>query len=269
MSKIAKALKRAQEERVDGAGQQAASTPPAGETQLVGEEAQKPEYRRTQVQETTDLHMERNRLLTDGSAQHIRDAFNVLRAKLLQNTRKERFNTIMVTSPRRQEGKTIVATNLAMAIARDARQTALLVDINLRWPGVAQTLGVCRDQQAGIEDYLIGQMELPELMVNPGIEKLVVLPACQATTESADLISSPRMHKMVRECKNRYPDRYVIFDCPHVLDMPDALVFSTYVDGVILVVEEGKTSQADIRASIDMLGDANIIGVVLNKHVTQ
>ena len=121
----------------------------------------------------------------------------------------------------------------------------------------------------GLEDYLIGQVELPELMVNPGIEKLVVLPACQATSESADLISSPRMQQMVRESKSRYPDRYVIFDCPHVLDMPDALVFSTYVDGVILVVEEGRTSQADIRAAMDMLSDANIIGVVLNKHVTQ
>ena len=269
MSKIAKALKKAQEERVDGIRPQDIVASQTDDAHKAGEETQKPKYNRTQVQETTALHMERNRLLTHGSAQHIRDAFNVLRAKLLQNTRKERLNTLMVTSPRRQEGKTIVATNLAMSIARDARQTALLVDTNLRWPGVAQTLGVCRDQQMGLEDYLVGQVELPELMVNPGIEKLVVLPACQATSESADLISSPRMQQMVRESKSRYPDRYVIFDCPHVLDMPDALVFSTYVDGVILVVEEGRTTQADIRAAMDMLSDANIIGVVLNKHVTQ
>ena len=269
MSKIAKALKKAQEERVDTGGAQGAQAQAGSTSSDGGGATRKPEYRHTQVQETTDVHMERNRLLTDGSAQHIRDAFNVLRANLLHTTRKERLNTIMVTSPRRGEGKTIVATNLAMAIARDARQTALLVDTNLRAPGIAKTMGVCRDQQTGLEDYLIGQMELPELMVNPGIDKLVVLPACQATVESADLISSPRMQQMVRECKNRYPDRYVIFDCSHVLDMPDALVFSTYVDGVILVVEEGRTSQADIRATLDMLGNATILGVVLNKHVTQ
>lgn len=174
----------------------------------------------------------------------------------------------MVTSPRRQEGKTIVATNLAMSISRDARQTALLVDTNLRWPSIAKTMGVCKDEEGGLEDYLIGQVELPELMVNPGIEKLVILPACQATTESADLISSPRMQKMVMEFKHRYPDRYVIFDCPHVLDMPDSLVFSTYVDGVVLVIEEGKTSEADIKASIDMLGEANLIGIIINKLIT-
>ncbi|MBG0789710.1 MAG: AAA family ATPase [Desulfovibrionaceae bacterium] len=269
MSKIEKALKRAREERVEANGTQRRPARTGDAAPQEAAEARKPEYRRTQVQEASDAHMERNRLLTDGSAQHIRDAFNVLRANLLHTTRKERLNTIMVTSPRRGEGKTIVATNLAMAIARDARQTALLVDTNLRWPGIASTLGVCRDQQAGLEDYLIGEMELPELMVNPGIDKLVVLPACQATIESSDLISSPRMQKMVRECKNRYPDRYVIFDCPHVLDMPDALVFSAYVDGIILVVEEGRTSQADIRATLEMLGSANILGVVLNKHVTR
>ncbi|QJB55324.1 AAA family ATPase [Pseudodesulfovibrio sp. zrk46] len=267
MSKIAKALKRAQEERADEAVVHAAIQQPTPDTEEPSSPKAKP--RQTQIQEASDIHMERNRLLTGGSAQHIRDAFNVLRAKLLQMTREKGMNTIMVTSPGRQEGKTIVATNLAMSIARDARQTALLVDTNLRWPGVAQTMGVCKDQDSGLEHYLIGQLELPELLVNPGIDKLVVLPACQATTESADLLSTPRMQKLVQECKNRYPDRYVIFDCPHVLDMPDSLVFSTYVDGIILVVEEGKTSQRDIKAAIEMLGEDKILGVVLNKHITQ
>lgn len=267
MSKIAKALQKAQEERAEAIERAPVASPPAPDDTV--KKADKPSYRQTQVQEASDLHLERNRLLTDGSAQHIRDAFNVLRAKVLHMTREKGMNTIMVTSPRRKEGKTIVATNLAMSLARDARQTALLVDTNLRWPGVAKTIGVCREEEGGLEDYLIGQLELPELLVNPGIEKLVVLPSCQATAESADLLSSPRMQKLVQECKNRYPDRYVIFDCPHVLDMPDSLVFSTYVDGVVLVVEEGKTSQDDIRESIEMLGEANILGVVLNKHITQ
>lgn len=270
MSKIAKALQKAQEERI-GAVTSQPVTPSVVQDTTDSESPQSGprNYKKTQVQEASDIHLERNRLLTDGSSQHVRDAFNVLRAKLLQMTRDKGLNAIMVTSPGRKEGKTIVATNLAMSLARDARQTALLVDTNLRWPGVAQTMGVCREEEGGLEEYLIGQLELPELLVNPGIDKLVVLPACQATTESADLLSSPKMQKLVTECKSRYPDRYVIFDCPHVLDMPDSLVFSTYVDGVILVVEEGKTSQSDIRASIEMLGEANILGIVLNKHIKQ
>ncbi|BCS89126.1 AAA family ATPase [Pseudodesulfovibrio sediminis] len=265
MSKIAKALKKAQVERPEdvhiGTRNRSRSS--------MGKAWEGQSYKNMPVQEAPDGHLEKNRLLTDGSAQHIRDAFNVLRAKLFQNTRNKGLNSIMVTSPRRGEGKTIVAINLAMSIARDARHTALLVDTNLRWPGVAKTLGVCRGGEAGLEDYLVGKVEPSELMVNPGIENLVVLPSCQATSESADLISSFKMQQMVREFKRQSSDRYVVFDCPHLLDMPDSLVFSTYVDGVILVVEEGKTSQADIRASVEMLGEAHIIGVILNKHITQ
>ncbi|CCH50109.1 P-loop NTPase family protein [Pseudodesulfovibrio piezophilus] len=270
MSKIAKALQKAQDERNDILEQVSPSSPSMSSDKEKTEEATvRHNYRMTQIQEADDLHLERNRLLTSGSAQYIRDSFNVLRARILQITRTDGLNSIMVTSPRRKEGKTIVATNLAMSLARDARQTALLVDTNLRWPGVATTMGVCRGQEGGLEEYLIGHLELPELLVNPGIDKLVVLPACRATTESADLLSTPKMQQLVKECKSRYPDRYVIFDCPHIIDMPDSLVFSTYVDGVILVVEEGKTSQEDIRASLEMLSEANILGVVLNKHFSQ
>ena len=70
------------------------------------------------------------------------DAFNVVRTQLLQQTRPKKLNTIMVTSPGRSEGKTTVATNLAITISRDASQTALLVDANLRWPGISCGLGM-------------------------------------------------------------------------------------------------------------------------------
>lgn len=263
MSKIAKALERAEQEKVHVAVAQEN----AAKTEQIAREVNPAQYNQTHVMETDTEHFERNRLLTNESSQHIRDSFNVLRAKVLQMTRGKGHNAIMVTSPRRGEGKSTVATNLAMSLSRDAQQTALLVDANLRWPAIATIMGICRHEEAGLEDYLVEHSALPDILVNPGMEKLVVLPACKATAESADLISSPRMQNLVAECKNRYPDRYVIFDCPHILDMPDSLVFSTYVDGVILVVEEGKTSQADIRASVEMLGEANILGVLLNKHL--
>ena len=267
MSKIAKALKKAQEERggqplAEGLRkpEERASAEPLGGTS-------KPSYKMTQVRESSAEHMELNRILGSGSAQHVLDAFNILRAKILHSTRARNQNAIMVTSPRRGEGKTTVATNLAISIARDARQTALLVDANMRWPAVAKTLGVCEGQEGGLEEVLNGDVELPEVMVNPGIDKLVVLPTCRSVHGSADLIASPHMQQLVREMKSRYPDRYVVFDCPHILDMPDALVFSTYVDAVLLVVEDGRTTRADIKAALEALGDANIMGIVLNRNV--
>jgi Mrp family chromosome partitioning ATPase len=69
----------------------------------------------------------------------------------------------------------------------------------------------------------------------------------------------------VRELKGRYRDRYVIFDCPPLLTVPDSLVFSSYVDGIILVVEAGRTSKEQIRSSIELLDGKNILGLVMNR----
>ncbi len=266
MSKIAKALKKAQEER-GGQPQAPGLLKPENRGASQSDGVVRPSYKTTQVQESSEEHMELHRLLGSGSAQHVLDAFNILRARLLHSTRGRNQNAIMITSPGRGEGKTTVATNLAISIAKDARQTALLVDANLRWPAVSKTLGVCREEEGGLEELLLGDMELPEVMVNPGIDKLVVLPTCGSVRHSADLIASPRMQQTVREMKSRYPDRYVIFDCPHVLGMPDTLVFSTYVDGVILVVEDGRTKKSDIKDALDALGDANVMGIVLNRNM--
>ena len=72
------------------------------------------------------------------------------------------------------------------------------------------------------------------------------------------------MEQLVEEMKVRYPDRYVIFDCPHLLDIPDALVFAEYVDGIVLVVDEGKTDRNNLNAALKMLEGRNLLGVVLN-----
>jgi Mrp family chromosome partitioning ATPase len=73
------------------------------------------------------------------------------------------------------------------------------------------------------------------------------------------------MQRLVAEMKSRYPDRYVIFDCPHLLGMPDALAFAEYVDGVVLVAGEGETARGDLKQALAMLEGRNLLGVVLNK----
>jgi Mrp family chromosome partitioning ATPase len=97
------------------------------------------------------------------------------------------------------------------------------------------------------------------------MEHFVVLPAGPAFNGSTDLLGSPRMKELVMELKSRYPDRYVMFDCPCLLGTPDSLVFSSYVDAVVLVVEAGRTKREDIAASLDLLSDRNVVGVVMNK----
>jgi capsular exopolysaccharide synthesis family protein len=220
-------------------------------------------YEQTKIEQACFHKMEERRLLGDSAPRELRDAFNVVRTRILQQTRAKGLNTIMVTSPGRSEGKTTVATNLAITIARDASQTALLVDANLRWPGISCGLGM--DSRPGLSDHFLRGLPMESLFVNPGIDKLVVLPAGASQEDSVDIISSPRMQNLVAEMKSRYPDRYVIFDCPHLLGIPDALVFAEYVDGIVLVADEGKTAQGDLKTALAMLAGRNLLGVVLNK----
>jgi len=219
-------------------------------------------YETTKIEQACFHKMEERRLLGTNAPRELRDAFNVVRTRILQQTRAQGLNTIMVTSPGRGEGKTTVATNLAITIARDASQTALLVDANLRWPGISCGLGM--DARPGLSDHFLRGLPIESLFVNPGIEKLVVLPAGASQEDSVDIISSPQMQDLVAEMKSRYPDRYVIFDCPHLQGIPDALVFAEYVDGIVLVVDEGKTTQNDLKAALTMLSGRNLLGIVLN-----
>jgi exopolysaccharide/PEP-CTERM locus tyrosine autokinase len=220
-------------------------------------------YEQTKIEQACFHRMEERRLLGEGAPRELRDAFNVVRTRILQQTRSRGLNTIMVTSPGRGEGKTTVATNLAITIARDASQTALLVDANLRWPGISCGLGM--ESRPGLSDHFLRGLSVESLFVNPGIDKLVVLPAGGSQEDSVDIISSPGMQALVAEMKSRYPDRYVIFDCPHLIGIPDALVFAEYVDGIVLVVNEGKTTQSDLKSALGMLEGRNLLGLVLNK----
>ena len=77
------------------------------------------------------------------------------------------------------------------------------------------------------------------------------------------------MEALVKELKTRYPDRYVIFDCPPLLTAPDSLVFSSYVDGIVLVVEAGRTSREQIQNAVELLEGKNILGLVMNRGEQQ
>jgi protein-tyrosine kinase len=259
MSKIAKALEKAKKKRVLKKDQM---VPPGPVVEKWSEDGS-PIYTQTREISVDKCHLEECRVMTLVGDPRATDCYNLLRTQVLMRTRNQGFNTIMITSAVEGEGKTLTAINLAVSIARDAQQTVLLVDTDLRNPGVHTLLG-CPEAK-GLSDYLMGDVPIPELLLNPGVAKMVVLPAGKRLSGSTDILGSPKMEKLVHELKGRYRDRYVIFDCPPLLTVPDSLVFSSYVDGIILVVEAGRTSKEEIRSSIELLAGKNILGLVMNK----
>ena len=256
MFKIEKALNRV---KLNESSQEEAIT--SAEVEL--SETPEPSYRQTKIVLPSEPHLERHRVLGFLDDPRFVDYYNMLRTQVLDKTRPKGHNTIMMTSVADGEGTTLTSINLAVSIAKEVKQTVLLVDTDLRNPTIHKYLGY--NPKEGLSDYLVGDLSLSELLINPGIDKLVVLLGGQPVPGSTEILGSPKMEALVQEMKHRYPDRYVIFDCPSVLDSADALVFSAHVDGIILVVESGSTPRERIRKAVDLLKDRNLLGSVMNK----
>lgn len=255
MSHIEKALEKARKERANV----------KEENVQVVQSAQpvNPVYTETRSFSANEAVLVRNRVATRSADPAIVEQYDILKTQVLQRTREAHLNTIMVTSVRPGEGKTLTAVNLAISMARELAHTVLLVDADLRAPSVHRYFGF--SAEPGLSDYLFRDHPLPELLINPGIASLTILPAGGDASQSVEYLGSPRMGALVKEMKDRYPDRYIIFDCPPLLTHADPLIFAEYVDGIILVVEAGQTPEEDIRKAMELLSGRLVLGTVLNK----
>ena len=273
MGFIDKALEKAKAEKLKNQGGQAAGVPPPPpKTPLemppppIGADQVMRDIRYTATR-TVPVRLEdlrRQRIITGHDDSQVREAYKILRTQILQRTKAEQKNTLMVTGALPNEGKTLTAINLAISLSHEVDKTVLLVDADLRFPSVHTFFGL--PPGPGLVDYLAGDTSLPNLLVHPqGFDKLVILPGGTAVAGAAELIASPMMGNLVRELKHFYPDRYVLFDLPPVLSYADPLAFAPFVDGIILVVEMGKTPREDIQKCVDLLKNFPVLGLVLNK----
>lgn len=190
------------------------------------------------------------------------EEYKKLRARVLQATHKDFQNTIMITSAQAGEGKSITAINLAVSIAQELDRTVLLIDADLRRPAVHTYLGL-RDAP-GLSDYLAGQANLSDILVKTGLGKLVFLPAGTLRENPSELLASDRMKTLVQEVKERYPDRYVLLDTAPLLLTADAISIGNYVDGVLFVIQAGRTTQQLALEALSLLKNSTVLGAVFN-----
>lgn len=189
--------------------------------------------------------------------------FRILRTTILNQLRENNWNSFAITSATPGAGKSFVSVNLAMAIAMEGNQSVILVDADLRLPSIGDYFGLSID--FGLIDHLQGKEALEEILFNPGIERLVVLPGRDCQISSSEWVSSPKMMKLVQELKSRYESRVVIFDIPPLCVADDAMLLFPYVDAVLLVLEDEKNTKEELEYSMRLLEQTNLLGTVLNK----
>jgi capsular exopolysaccharide synthesis family protein len=205
----------------------------------------------------------RDLVIGAGPPSEVYSAFSRLRNQIIKRLQENGWTTVAITSPSRASGTTLTAINLAISIARDFSYTVLLVELDLVNPSFRQVLGFKQPQ--GIVDHLLRDVPIAEILLDPGIDRLVVVPAGSPVTNSSELLASPKMTRLLEELKSRHEHKIVLFDLPAVLAIDDAMAFSPFVDCALLVVEEGETRVNDVRRALDQLKSTEILGVVLNR----
>lgn len=264
MERIKQALELARQERSKQGGNSArkmSSLRVDGKGSGVAEE--NIEYTETRHISINSAELRKKRILID-QQNNVADAYRILRTQILQRMREKGWNTLAVTSPKHGEGKTLTAINLAISLAREVDYTVLLVDTNLRNPAIHNQLDFYPEY--GLSDYLLKDIPLSEILIHPeDISRFVVLPAGHAISNSSEMLSSPKMARLVDELKHRYPSRIVIFDLPPILTSSDALAFSPLIDSTLVVIEDGGTQKQDLKQAFEMLQGVELIGTVLNK----
>jgi capsular exopolysaccharide synthesis family protein len=169
-------------------------------------------------------------------------------------------HVLMVTSPSPGEGKTTTAVNLAIALAQSGERT-VLVDADLRRASVASTLGL--EGAVGVTNVITKGTSLEEAL-QVWQDGLLVLPAGTLPPNPSEMVGSQAMGRLISDLQEFA--NVIIIDAPPVIPVTDAVVLSTQVEGVILVVRAGKTQRgqaAEARRRLDGV-NAPVIGSVLN-----
>ncbi|MBK7169231.1 MAG: CpsD/CapB family tyrosine-protein kinase [Gammaproteobacteria bacterium] len=220
-------------------------------------------YTQTRHVELNDKRLAENRVIAGLDYDRRVEAYRQLRTQVLKILKDNQWNTLAITSPGENAGKSLTATNLAISLSREVNHTVMLVDLDLRQPSLHEMFDITVEK--GLIDYLNDEATLEEVLLNPGFQRLVLLPGRALGKYSSEILSSPQMKSLVRDISQRYTDRIIIFDLPPLLRNDDALMFTPTVDATLLVVEDGVTTADDVQRSLQLLEGSNLIGTILNK----
>ncbi len=194
------------------------------------------------------------------------EVFRSIRTNLQFAAPADRQRTVVITSPRPEDGKTTVACNLAMMVAQGGRRV-LLVDANFRRPAIHRFFE--SQSSRGLSNILVGDGKLSELAVTTNVTNLEILGAGPLQPNPAELLGSEQMVAFLAEASEMYDQ--VIFDCPPVLLASDACVLASKTDGVILVCRAKTNSRGIGSRAAQLLTrmDAHVFGAVLNAVQTR
>jgi capsular exopolysaccharide synthesis family protein len=200
------------------------------------------------------------------------EQFRGLRSQFYEFRDQGPLKTILISSGMPSEGKTFVAANLAMSLARNQNSKVLIIDADLRRPGLNRILGV--PNNIGLTDYLAGTAEAQDILqrnqntriVESGfvrnIPNLMYIPAGKGGDNSSELVANHRIEELIATLSPHFD--WILIDSPPVLAFADAIDLSRAADAVLLVVRSASTPYDVAQRAQAAFSNSRILGFVLN-----
>jgi len=192
-------------------------------------------------------------------------SFNLIRSKLIGLNRERGWRLLGIVSATPNVGKSFVSANLAAAMSRDPRFQTYLIDLDLRRGTIKDIFGIYSED--GIVEYFEGSQPsdgLPGFV--PEGQELIVIPAIPGPVLSAELLAGDRASALFSAMRNSDDRNFFICDLPPAFANDDASIIMEALDGYVIVAQDGKTTQREIEAAVELLGQDRLAGIVLNKY---
>jgi capsular exopolysaccharide synthesis family protein len=185
----------------------------------------------------------------------VSEQYRMLRTNLLALNTKRPVKVVAITSSIHNEGKSVSATNLAISMAQDLnKKKILLVDADLRKSRIHKYLGL--NPEIGLAEILSDGANVDDAFIKiSGIENLTILPSGKMPKNPAELIGSMKFKNLLSQLKEKYD--YIIIDTPPIIPVTDAGLIGSEVDGVIMVIQAGRTQKGVIKHGESLLHQAN------------
>jgi len=205
---------------------------------------------------------EESRVVTlTGSNKLGAERFRLLRARLRNLRERQQLHKLVITSAAPNDGKTLVAMNLAVCLAKHTNEKILLLEGDLRKPMLGEYLGI--KALRGIREWASADETVSKIIYRFDDLPLWILPAGSAPEDPVNILQSSRFLELYKKLSTCFD--WIIIDAPPLLPMADVSFWSLQADGLLLVVREGKTPKAVLQKGLDTLDNPKIVGVVLNE----
>jgi len=217
----------------------------------------------------TGIELDR-RLLLANSIFGLEDAdkrarsFILLRSQIMSGFYAQGGRILAVTSTQAGNGKSFIAANLACALS--LIHPTVLIDLDLRRPTIGERFGLT--VEAGVDDYLSGHCAWHDVAQKVAGRNLTLYPVRARCQQSSTLLASDRLGRAMQSINADPAQPICIVDTPPALILDDIMLISRHAAGIVLVIEEGRTTARDVIEVRRLLSSTQVIGAVLNRSMT-